>query len=500
MAGPYTPRYGGPPTQCQLQPMMGSDGNVHYEMVNGVHGHRLQPLQPSTVIVTNSSQHPQATTTTTTTTTHHGPSAHGAAVPAMNINNISNTNNHQVITFINNTAAAPGPLPPASPQKVFVFQHHHQRPPLPPPPSHSGVQDVAQCIASKPATRSPADSMLIDRRTLPQQQAMDGRDGERAADRKMNIFGADLPALTALPPADCVVATKLEDHNETKPKLEALSESQSSSRNEDGNGKTLDDDGVPHEDRLSGPDPVRDGEGDGRRPLKRRRPSLPRLWSAEEVAAKHGDSGHSQMLPHLKRFCGAERLCLGQSFGAMFCDKWWWMELCDDVVDLPSPSTASGHGHGRRGDGDGDAEGDGDGECSNLKYHQCGECGKKYKYLCNLRSHSKVHTAEAHVCEFCQKRFGRKANYEEHRRVHTGESPYRCQFCKRSFKQRHGLKDHMRLRCISNGCTSPSAAMAASGRPAVRSSVAVHCDGDGNGNGNGNGDGNVNGAGSKMAE
>eukprot|EP01084_Bolivina_argentea_P279767 478335_1 len=85
--------------------------------------------------------------------------------------------------------------------------------------------------------------------------------------------------------------------------------------------------------------------------------------------------------------------------------------------------------------------------CTNGKYHKCSKCDKKYKYLCNLRSHSKVHTNEAHVCEYCQKRFGRKANYQEHRRVHTGESPYTCNICNRSFKQRHGLKDHMRLRC-----------------------------------------------------
>ena len=31
---------------------------------------------------------------------------------------------------------------------------------------------------------------------------------------------------------------------------------------------------------------------------------------------------------------------------------------------------------------------------SNPKFHQCGQCKKKYKYLCNLRSHEKVHANE----------------------------------------------------------------------------------------------------------
>eukprot|EP00484_Ammonia_sp_Unknown_P008624 CAMPEP_0197076432 /NCGR_PEP_ID=MMETSP1384-20130603/212113_1 /TAXON_ID=29189 /ORGANISM="Ammonia sp." /LENGTH=795 /DNA_ID=CAMNT_0042515289 /DNA_START=181 /DNA_END=2568 /DNA_ORIENTATION=+ len=75
----------------------------------------------------------------------------------------------------------------------------------------------------------------------------------------------------------------------------------------------------------------------------------------------------------------------------------------------------------------------------------CETCGKGYKYLCNYRSHCKIHTDDAFVCNFCNKRFGRKSNYKEHVRIHTGEAPYKCQFCDRTFKQHHGWKDHLRV-------------------------------------------------------
>eukprot|EP01084_Bolivina_argentea_P079306 143880_1 len=79
------------------------------------------------------------------------------------------------------------------------------------------------------------------------------------------------------------------------------------------------------------------------------------------------------------------------------------------------------------------------------EYYVCKTCGKRYLYLCNLRSHSKVHTDAAHICEFCNKKFGRRANYEEHKRIHTGELPYKCNICERKFRQRHGWKDHHKI-------------------------------------------------------
>jgi len=75
----------------------------------------------------------------------------------------------------------------------------------------------------------------------------------------------------------------------------------------------------------------------------------------------------------------------------------------------------------------------------------CTTCGKGYKYLCNYRSHCKIHTDAAFVCGYCNKRFGRKSNYKEHVRIHTGEAPYKCEICKRTFKQHHGWKDHLRV-------------------------------------------------------
>merc|ERR1719229_1361288 len=75
----------------------------------------------------------------------------------------------------------------------------------------------------------------------------------------------------------------------------------------------------------------------------------------------------------------------------------------------------------------------------------CTTCNKGYKYLCNYRSHCKIHTDAAFVCQYCNKRFGRKSNYKEHVRIHTGEAPYKCDICNRTFKQHHGWKDHLRV-------------------------------------------------------
>ena len=394
-------------------------------------------------------------------------------------------------------------------QKVFVFQHPPESPP----------RGLTQCLAAKPATRSPSDGMLINQ-PLPQQRhsnsndhvpingmaamnTMNGMSGMVPlhtintmnamntmnainGERKINIFGADLPPLTAPTISTHSVMAKLE--KDTKPKLEALTDSQSSSRNVDApdpvpqpvadavdSVHVPDPDPVP--DAVAVPNPVSDpvphsdgnlssnsipntkrirrrdarSQSESPRKLKRSRPNIPRLLTDEEVAAMHSDEDQLVMshLSHLKHFCGGERVSLQHRFEAMFCDKWCSLELFEEMVDLNNCHDDDGESNNeeRDGDVDGDGKNGGNGSRSqtesdgNSKYHRCRECGKKYKYLCNLRSHAKVHTNEfghvlccfefhidycsdylfflcvfpvfrAHVCEFCQKRFGRKANYE----------------------------------------------------------------------------------------
>ena len=403
----------------------------------------------------------------------------------MNINNISNTNNNQVITFINNTHPPPSSTTQSTPngtgsvptnhsvnhsvnpsvnaavnQKVFVFQHPPESPP----------RGLAQCIASKPTTRSPSDGMLINQ-PLPQQRhrnneqmngmtaingmvpingvnsmnAMSPLNGER----KINIFGADLPPLTAPTISNHSVMAKLE--KDTKPKLEALTDSQSSSRNVDVADADPDRVAQPVTDPVPEPDAVTDcvpatlsngvsnGVSDGNptsnptsngipngkspvisstkrlrrrdartqsespRKLKRSRPNIPRLLSDEEVAAMHQDEDEVVMshLSHLKHFCGGERVSLRHRFEAMFCDKWCSLELFDEIIDI-NRRTDSDEGD-RSGDSGSGRSGVGfqsspNGGVGNVKFHRCGACGKKYKYLCNLRSHAKVHTNEFGQC------------------------------------------------------------------------------------------------------
>jgi len=83
-----------------------------------------------------------------------------------------------------------------------------------------------------------------------------------------------------------------------------------------------------------------------------------------------------------------------------------------------------------------------------LTSFQCTECGKLYKHLCNLRSHSKIHTDNAYVCEYCDKKFGRKGNYIEHKRIHTGEKPFECPICKKRFRQKYGQTEHTTMCAI----------------------------------------------------
>ncbi|XP_069489845.1 uncharacterized protein [Ambystoma mexicanum] len=82
---------------------------------------------------------------------------------------------------------------------------------------------------------------------------------------------------------------------------------------------------------------------------------------------------------------------------------------------------------------------------TNVKSHECPECGNIYKTSQHLARHHRTHSGERpYHCVECEKRFSRKYHLVEHMRIHTGERPYQCTKCEKTFSWKKNYNRHQK--------------------------------------------------------
>lgn len=78
------------------------------------------------------------------------------------------------------------------------------------------------------------------------------------------------------------------------------------------------------------------------------------------------------------------------------------------------------------------------------RHYPCDTCGKRYASVTDLKCHLLIHSPERlHVCPICNKGFFSAKDLRKHMQTHTGEKQFECDMCKRKFLRRGHLEKHI---------------------------------------------------------